>query len=53
MTTTMKPSDWILTRDVRSVLRKLRDAVFLIAAVFVFNFFLFRIVDRDPLAVSP
>jgi peptide/nickel transport system permease protein len=32
------------------LLRKLRDAVLLIAAVFVFNFFLFRVVDRDPLA---
>lgn len=31
------------------LLRKLRDAALLIAMVFVFNFFLFRVVDRDPL----
>ena len=30
--------------------RKLVDAVVLLAMVLVFNFFLFRIVDRDPLA---
>jgi peptide/nickel transport system permease protein len=32
------------------VLRKLRGAALLVVAVFVFNFFLFRVVDRDPLA---
>ena len=34
----------------RLVLRKLLDAVALLAMVLVFNFFLFRVVDRDPLA---
>jgi peptide/nickel transport system permease protein len=30
--------------------RKLRDAALLVVVVFIFNFFLFRIVDRNPLA---
>ncbi len=34
----------------RLVVRKLADAVVLLAMVLVFNFFLFRVVDRDPLA---
>src|SRR4029078_2170427 len=37
-----------LTR--RLFIRKLIDAVVLLAMVLVFNFFLFRVVDRDPLA---
>jgi peptide/nickel transport system permease protein len=36
--------------NIRLVVRKLADAVVLLAMVLVFNFFLFRIVDRDPLA---
>jgi peptide/nickel transport system permease protein len=32
------------------VVRKLADAIVLLAMVLVFNFFLFRVVDRDPLA---
>ena len=34
----------------RLFIRKLIDAVVLLAMVLVFNFFLFRVVDRDPLA---
>ena len=34
----------------RLVLKKLIDAVVLLAMVLVFNFFLFRVVDHDPLA---
>jgi peptide/nickel transport system permease protein len=34
----------------RLFVRKLIDAIVLLAMVLVFNFFLFRIVDRDPLA---
>jgi peptide/nickel transport system permease protein len=34
----------------RLVIRKLIDAIVLLAMVLVFNFFLFRVVDRDPLA---
>src|SRR3954451_4735431 len=34
----------------RLFIRKLIDAIVLLAMVLVFNFFLFRIVDRDPLA---
>ncbi|MGZ4739281.1 MAG: ABC transporter permease [Ilumatobacteraceae bacterium] len=34
----------------RLIVRKLLDAVVLLAMVLVFNFFLFRIVDNDPLA---
>lgn len=34
----------------RLLARKLIDAVLLLAMVLVFNFFLFRVVDRDPLA---
>lgn len=36
--------------NARLVIRKLIDAVVLLAMVLVFNFFLFRVVDRDPLA---
>lgn len=36
--------------SVRLVVKKLIDAVVLLAMVLVFNFFLFRVVDRDPLA---
>lgn len=36
--------------SVRLLVRKLIDAVVLLAMVLVFNFVLFRIVDRDPLA---
>jgi peptide/nickel transport system permease protein len=35
---------------VRLLVKKLIDAVVLLAMVLVFNFFLFRVVDRDPLA---
>lgn len=34
----------------RLLVRKLIDALVLLAMVLVFNFFLFRVVDRDPLA---
>lgn len=34
----------------RLLVRKLIDAIVLLAMVLVFNFFLFRVVDRDPLA---
>ncbi|HZX53215.1 MAG TPA: hypothetical protein VFE86_00970, partial [Ilumatobacteraceae bacterium] len=34
----------------RLFIRKLIDAIVLLAMVLVFNFFLFRVVDRDPLA---
>ena len=34
----------------RLLIRKLIDAVALLAMVLVFNFFLFRVIDRDPLA---
>jgi peptide/nickel transport system permease protein len=34
----------------RLVVRKLADAIVLLAMVLIFNFFLFRVVDRDPLA---
>jgi peptide/nickel transport system permease protein len=36
--------------NLRLLIRKLIDAVVLLAMVLVFNFFLFRVVDRDPLA---
>ena len=36
--------------NIRLLVRKLIDAIVLIAMVLVFNFFLFRVVDRDPLA---
>ena len=36
--------------SVRLLVRKLADAIVLLAMVLVFNFFLFRVVDRDPLA---
>jgi peptide/nickel transport system permease protein len=36
--------------NLRLVVRKLADAIVLLAMVLVFNFFLFRVVDRDPLA---
>lgn len=36
--------------NLRLVVRKLADAIVLVAMVLVFNFFLFRVVDRDPLA---
>ena len=36
--------------NLRLVVRKLADAFVLLAMVLVFNFFLFRVVDRDPLA---
>ena len=36
--------------SLRLLVRKLIDAVVLLAMVLVFNFFLFRVVDRDPLA---
>ena len=36
--------------NIRLVVRKLADAIVLLAMVLVFNFFLFRVVDRDPLA---
>jgi peptide/nickel transport system permease protein len=36
--------------SIRLVVRKLADAIVLLAMVLVFNFFLFRVVDRDPLA---
>lgn len=36
--------------NARLLVRKLIDAVVLLAMVLVFNFFLFRVVDRDPLA---
>ena len=36
--------------SIRLLVRKLIDAVVLLAMVLVFNFFLFRVVDRDPLA---
>lgn len=36
--------------SLRLVVRKLADAIVLLAMVLVFNFFLFRVVDRDPLA---
>ena len=35
--------------NIRLVVRKLADAIVLLAMVLVFNFFLFRVVDRDPL----
>src|SRR4029078_6519176 len=34
----------------RLFIRKLIDAVVLLTMVLIFNFFLFRVVDRDPLA---
>ena len=36
--------------NVRLIVRKLIDAIVLLAMVLVFNFFLFRVVDNDPLA---
>jgi peptide/nickel transport system permease protein len=36
--------------NLRLLVRKLIDAIVLLAMVLVFNFFLFRVVDRDPLA---
>ena len=36
--------------NLRLVVRKLADAIVLLAMVLVFNFFLFRVFDRDPLA---
>jgi peptide/nickel transport system permease protein len=36
--------------NARLIVRKLIDAVVLLAMVLVFNFFLFRVVDNDPLA---
>ncbi len=36
--------------NLRLVVRKLADAIVLLVMVLVFNFFLFRVVDRDPLA---
>ena len=36
--------------SIRLAVRKLADAVVLLAMVLLFNFFLFRVVDRDPLA---
>ncbi|HEY7626514.1 MAG TPA: ABC transporter permease [Ilumatobacteraceae bacterium] len=36
--------------NARLLVRKLIDAIVLMAMVLVFNFFLFRVVDRDPLA---
>ena len=34
----------------RLVIKKLIDAIVLLSMVLIFNFFLFRVVDRDPLA---
>ena len=35
--------------NIRFAIRKLIGAFVLLACVLVFNFFLFRVVDRDPL----